>query len=92
MASGLPVVTLDIEPLSAIVRAGKEGLLFKEGDVETLAAAIVELVSSPERAAVMGESARKRIVSHYSWAVHCEKLEQVLEEVVRGQARKGSET
>ena len=92
MASGLPVVTLDIEPLSAIVRVGKEGLLFKEGDVEALAAAIVELVSSPERAAVMGESARKRIVSHYSWAVHCEKLEQVLEEVVRGQARNEATT
>ena len=71
MASGLPVVTLDIEPLSEIVRVGKEGLLFKEGDVEGLATAIAELVGSPERTAVMGESARKRIVSHYSWAVHC---------------------
>jgi glycosyltransferase involved in cell wall biosynthesis len=87
MASGLPVVTLDIEPLSEIVRSGKEGLLFEEGDVEGLAAVLTELVRSPERAATMGRSARERIVSHYSWAVHCEKLEQVLEEATAGRSR-----
>lgn len=81
MASGLPVVTLDIEPLSEIVRPGKEGLLFQEGDVEGLAAALAELVRSPERAQAMGASGRERIVSDYSWAVHCQKLETVLEQV-----------
>lgn len=84
MASGLPVVTLDVEPLSEIVRPGREGLLFGEGDVEGLAGALVELVCAPERAASMGRSARERIVSNYSWAMHCEKLERVLEEVSHG--------
>jgi glycosyltransferase involved in cell wall biosynthesis len=83
MASGLPVVTLDIEPLSEIVRSGEEGLLFKKGDVEGLAAALRELVRDPERAATMGASARERVVSQYSWAVHCEKLEKVFEQVIR---------
>jgi len=90
MASGLPVVTLDVEPLSEIVRSGKEGLLFEEGDVEGLAAALTELVGSPERAAAMGRSARERIVSHYSWAVHCERLEQVLEQATGRAHREAS--
>ena len=78
MASGLPVVTLDIDPLREIVRHGKEGLLFEEKDEEALARAITELVASPERSREMGLAARERIVAHYSWQVHCEKLELVL--------------
>lgn len=78
MASGLPVITLDIDPLREIVRQGKEGLLFEERDEEALACAITELVASPELTLEMGRSARERIVANYSWQVHCEKLEQVL--------------
>jgi glycosyltransferase involved in cell wall biosynthesis len=50
-----------------------------------LANAITELVRSPGRAAEMGRSARGRVVAHYSWQVHCKKLEQVLLEVVGGE-------
>jgi glycosyltransferase involved in cell wall biosynthesis len=82
MASGLPTITLDIDPLREIVRQGKEGLLFEEKDEEALARAITELVASPERAREMGASARERIVAHYSWQVHCEKLEQVLKGLI----------
>ena len=51
---------------------------------EGLAEAITELVRSPEKAMTMGRSGRQRIVSLYSWQVHCEKLERVLEQAVRG--------
>lgn len=83
MASGLPVITIDIDPLREFVRSGREGLLFDENDEQALAEAIAELVRCPERAAEMGGSARERVVSLYSWQVHCEKLEKVLEDVVR---------
>jgi len=79
MASGLPVVTLDIDPLREIIREGKEGLLFKERCIDALATALTELVASPSRAAEMGRAARDRVVSYYSWQVHCEKLETVLQ-------------
>jgi glycosyltransferase involved in cell wall biosynthesis len=82
MASGIPVITLDVHPLRDIVREGREGLLFDENDEERLAQAITELVRSPERATEMGRSARARVVAHYSWQVHCKKLEQVLLTVV----------
>jgi glycosyltransferase involved in cell wall biosynthesis len=29
----------------------------------------------------MGRAARQRVVEHFSWQRHCEKLEQVLERV-----------
>jgi glycosyltransferase involved in cell wall biosynthesis len=87
MASGLPVVTLDVEPLRDIVRSGREGLPFRENHTEGLAGAIAELVSSPQRAMAMGQSARQRIVSLYSWQVHCETLERVLAGVIQKGAR-----
>lgn len=78
MASGLPVVTLDIDPLREIVRQNREGLLVGEQDEEALAAAIETLIASPSRAEALGRSARERVVSLYSWQVHCEKLEGLL--------------
>jgi glycosyltransferase involved in cell wall biosynthesis len=30
----------------------------------------------------MGEAARARVVSRYSWQVHCEELEKILEGLV----------
>lgn len=82
MAMGLPVVTLDVPPLSEIIRHGKEGLLIREGDAEALAEAVCELLIQPERAEAMGRAARKRVVDHYSWQAHCERLERVLESVI----------
>jgi glycosyltransferase involved in cell wall biosynthesis len=81
MATGLPVVALDIDPLREIIREGREGHLVKERDEKGWAEAIAELVASPELCDEMGRSARERVVSSYSWQVHCEKLEQVLEAV-----------
>lgn len=84
MATGLPVVALDIDPLREIIREGREGRLVEERDEKGWAEAITELVGSPELCDEMGSSARERVVSGYSWQVHCEKLEQVLEAVTRG--------
>jgi glycosyltransferase involved in cell wall biosynthesis len=93
MASGLPVITLDIDPLRDIIRQGRDGLLFDERDEKGLADAMTELVRSPERAREMGRSARERVVAHYSWQVHCEKLERVLLDVIgKDNKRKDAET
>lgn len=87
MAMGLPVVTTAIPPLDRIVRSGKEGLLVPEGDVAALARAIGELLDAPERARVLGQRARQRVVAAYSWTRHCERLEGVLQEAVRIKTR-----
>jgi starch synthase len=81
MALGLPVVTLDIPPLNTIIRAGQEGLLYREGDRAALAAHLLTLAADPAARQRMGAAARTRVVAHYSWAAHCAQLERVLEEV-----------
>ncbi len=78
MAAGLPVVSIPRPPLTEIVRDGKEGLFFREGDPASLAGAIQRLADDPGLAARLGSSGRERVVEKYSWAKHCEGLEAVL--------------
>jgi starch synthase len=89
MAAGLPVVTAAIHPLDQVVRDGVEGALFREGDVDDLAAAIGRLVDDPAAARAMGARARQRVVDHYSWARHCAELERAMEGMIA--ARRGDE-
>jgi alpha-maltose-1-phosphate synthase len=83
MAAGLPVITADIHPLNQVVRNEQEGLLFAEGDIPGLAAAIARMLDEPATAREFGQRARARVVERYSWARHCEELERVMLEIVR---------
>ena len=78
MAAGLPVVSADIAPLNTIIREGNEGLLFREGDSTDLAAVIARLLDDPQAAQAMGQRARERVVTYYSWSEHCATLEKIL--------------
>jgi alpha-maltose-1-phosphate synthase len=82
MASGLPVVTLDISPLNEMVRSGSEGLLFHEGNIQELARLITALLNDPVSARRLGERGRKRVVERYSWRRHCERLDSVIREAM----------
>jgi glycosyltransferase involved in cell wall biosynthesis len=75
IASGLPVVS---------TRIGCEGLIFEAGRdlsvVETedeMAAALVETIRNPGRAAEMVRSGRTVIDAHYDWSRLADRLEQI---------------
>ncbi|MBI4672672.1 MAG: glycosyltransferase family 4 protein [Chloroflexi bacterium] len=80
MAMGLPVVTIDVAGLNQIVRHEQEGLLYPEGDLSALHAAIVRLVDDPALARKLGAAGRARVVQSFSWQKHAELLEGVLNE------------
>ena len=81
MAAGLPVVTADIYPLNQVIRDGREGALFPEGDTNGLARAIARLLDDPAAARAMGARAHARVTEHYSWARHCAELERLMLDV-----------
>ena len=81
MAMGMPVVTLDVPPLRAIIRPEQEGLLLEEGDVDAMARAIGSLLEDRDRAQAMGRAGRERVVAQFSWQLHCEALDRILKEM-----------
>lgn len=58
MAAGKPVVASAVSGLRDIVRHGQTGLLVPPADPEALAAAVVELLCDPAKAARMGAAGR----------------------------------
>ena len=58
MAMGRPVITTDAPGCREVVDAGTSGLMVPVRDADALAAAMLELLSAPERIAPMGIAAR----------------------------------
>lgn len=80
LASGVPTITIDVQPLNEIVREGREGVFFKENDPEDLARVITSLASDPDRRLVMSRNARDR-APQFSWAAHAAQVEAILRDM-----------
>jgi glycosyltransferase involved in cell wall biosynthesis len=66
MERGRPVVASAVGGLPEIVDDGRTGLLVPAGDVDALAAAILELARDPARAAGLGAAGRSRALEEFS--------------------------
>jgi sugar transferase (PEP-CTERM/EpsH1 system associated) len=66
MASGLPVLATDVGGNADLVVAGQTGRLVPAGDVDALAAGLVDMAASPTGAAAMGRAGRERVQEHFS--------------------------
>jgi glycosyltransferase involved in cell wall biosynthesis len=65
MASGLAVVVTEVGGNPEIVRDGVEGLLVPRGDADAAAAALLQLLDDPARAAAIGSAGRQRVEERY---------------------------
>lgn len=69
MASGLPVVASGISGIPQAVEDGVNGVLVEEQNPERLAAALGNLLASPDRAKEMGARSRAKAESEMTWAI-----------------------
>ncbi|MBI1873283.1 MAG: glycosyltransferase family 4 protein [Acidobacteria bacterium] len=83
MAAGLPVVAPDLPRLREIVRPGQDGLLYDPEDPEGLVNDLARLEDETLRGK-LGGSARERVVTHFSWAAHCQRLETAIVKLAAG--------
>jgi glycosyltransferase involved in cell wall biosynthesis len=65
-SQGLPIVATDFAGIPEFVRPGVEGVLVPPGDVEALAAALVELARAPRLRVQLGEAAFARLEASFS--------------------------
>jgi len=74
---GKPVIGADIGSTRSIITDGKDGLLVRFDDAETLAGKIAHLIEHPHLRKSMGEEGRKKVLERYTWDTIVDRLLEV---------------
>ena len=83
MSCGVPVVSTTAGALPEVVGPdGEAGLLVPPGDADALAKAISRLLADDFLRRKMGEAARRRVESHFTWEEAAKKTVAVYEELI----------
>jgi len=82
MASGLAVLATEVGGNADLIAAGETGLLVPAAQPEPMAAWMVELASSPERAQAMGRAGRARVEQKFSMAAMMRNYQGVYERLL----------
>jgi glycosyltransferase involved in cell wall biosynthesis len=77
MAMARPVLATDVGGNPDVVEDGRTGQLVPPGDAAALAAAMLELIESPEAAAEMGRAARRAVAERFSLERMVSRYEQL---------------
>jgi glycosyltransferase involved in cell wall biosynthesis len=85
-AAALPVISTRHAGIPDVVLDKETGLLVEEGDVEAMANAMIELYEDREKAKVMGEKGKKRVLEHFTMDKHIGKIDEILLSVVGNNA------
>jgi glycosyltransferase involved in cell wall biosynthesis len=83
MSMGKPVVASAVGEILHVIQDGRTGLLVPEGDVEALAARIVDLLANPARMRSLGEEARAYVAQNFALAPMVKATRQFYEDVHR---------
>lgn len=84
MAAGCAVVGAGVGGMLETIEHGHTGLLVPPRDAGALGAALVDLVSSPERRSRMGHAGRERVKATFSAARNGEAVQDLYDSVLSG--------
>lgn len=83
LAAARPVIAIDMPGISEIVRKADCGYLFRPDSVVAICECIIKAWQNWERLREMGSRGRDAVISEYTWAKAAEKIEVLLEKVLR---------
>jgi len=83
MSAGLPVVTIDVNPLNKIVADNERGCIVPENSWDSFANKIIYLLQNKQKCINMGKSACLYVKKHYSWPLHVKHLNELLLNVIK---------
>ena len=81
-AYGKPVIAADAIGPSTLITPGKTGLLVRRGDDEALAAALQQLIASPQMAEELGAAGRDAYISEYGERVFTKQMMTIYEKIL----------
>lgn len=80
-ASGLPVVTTDVDGVRELVDHGRNGYLVEPRSATSLADGLRYALSNPDEAAAWGERGRETVEREYSWKRCAERTRRIYRSV-----------
>ncbi len=83
MACSTAVVCTDIPGPNAVMDKDKSGLIARPRDPDSLAEAIIKVLSDPERAREMGRHGRRLVETKYNWDTIADQILAIYEEAAR---------
>ncbi len=92
MAAEKPVIGTRVGSVAETVLDGKTGYLVAPGATEELAARMIQLLSNPQQAAVMGRAGRAHVVAHGSIDGMVAGYQDLLEGIYRAKSARGKRT
>ncbi len=91
LAMGVPCIATDVRGCREVVEHGRNGLLVPPGDVQALAAAIIELLTNGHRAGEMGAEGRHVALKRFDERLVFQRVEQEYTRLLREKARQCKE-
>jgi alpha-maltose-1-phosphate synthase len=89
MGYGLPCVGTDCCAIPELIEDGRTGRIVPVGDAQTLAAALIELLSDPARAEAMGRAAHAEVLAQGRWSNVVDRLAERLQHGSDREAERG---
>jgi glycosyltransferase involved in cell wall biosynthesis len=80
-ACGKPVIGVRVGAIPSVIDEGRDGLLVRYLDPDSLAQAILELLADPSRRVRMGQAGRRKVLENYTWEIVTDRLREVYVEV-----------
>jgi glycosyltransferase involved in cell wall biosynthesis len=79
LAAGRPVVASDSGGPAEILEDGESGLLFRTGDPEALAAALLEVLGDPSLARSLADAGRRRVRRAFTRGRYAQEMQELYE-------------
>ena len=77
MAMGIPVVASDVEAMKEFISPNENGLLFRKGDVDSLAEVLSNIISSPNLIEKIGSISRKWVADNRTWIHTAQEINSI---------------
>lgn len=78
LGCGCPVVASDLPALRSLLHEGQAGRLFRAGDADALAQALVELLADGAARSALAERGRQHVLSRYDWQITARRYASLL--------------
>jgi glycosyltransferase involved in cell wall biosynthesis len=89
-ACGKPVIGARIGAIPSVIDEGRDGLLFRYSDPDSMAHAILTLLADPAQRIRMGEAGRRKVLENYTWEIVTDRLREIYAKVIsRAQSAPG---